>query len=39
MKAQDEDRFGIGRSCSIVTGICRTVAADAGGLPASFAVH
>jgi hypothetical protein len=38
-KGQDEDRFGISRSCSVVISICRTIAANGRALPTSFAVQ
>src|SRR5580704_12491743 len=36
-KGQDEDSFGISRSCSVVISICGTIAANGRALPAAFA--
>ena len=38
-RGQDEDSFGISRSCSVVIGICRTIAANGRALPTAFAVQ
>jgi len=38
-KGQDEDSFGISRSCSVVISICGTIAANGRALPTAFAVQ